>query len=314
MMQQEYIPVYLITGFLESGKTTMIHSMLQDTNFTSGQRTLIIACEEGEVEYDTALLSRRNATLVTLDGPEELTTEGLKRINEKYRPERVIVEYNSFWTISLLGQLTMPRRWEFVQVITLIDATSFDNMMTNMRQVMTDPVKEADLIFFNRCTPGVSKSPWRRMMRAVNRSCTIIFENTDGTTEDGVEDEDLPYDMKAAVIDIAEEHFGTFYLDSMEHPDRYERKTVRLVGQAVSERGMPRGFYYFCRKAMTCCANDIQQVGWVTQGLQKPDSRKYVQLTAQCSVVEQEGQKMLMLKELRTQPAAAPASEYATFN
>ena len=314
MNQLEYVPVYLITGFLESGKTTMIHSMLQDPNFTVGQKTLILACEDGEVEYDEALLKSKNAVVVMLDGPEKMTTESLKLLNEKHQPERVFVEYNNFWTISLLGQMTLPRRWEFVQVITLIDGTSFDNMITNMRQVITDPVKEADVIIFNRCTPGVSKSPWRRMMRAVNRNCTIIFENTDGTSEDGVEDEDLPYDMKASVIDISNEQFGIFYLDSMEHPDRYERKTVRLVGQALTERGLPKGFYYFCRKAMTCCANDIQPVGWVTQGLQKPDKNKYIQLTAVGSVVVQGDQKMLMLKELRTQPAQAPAEEYATFN
>ena len=49
------------------------------------------------------------------------------------------------------------------------------------------------------------------------------------------------------------QHSFDYYLDSMEHPDRYERKTVRLVGQALTERGLPKGFYYFCRKAMTCC-------------------------------------------------------------
>ncbi len=314
MSQQEFIPVYLVTGFLESGKTTMVQSMLRDPGFSSGQKTLILCCEEGETEYDHELLNEHNSKLVSFDGPEEFTAKALKDLNEQYKPERVIIEYNSFWTISLLGSIQLPRLWEFVQVITVVDATSFDNLMTNMRQVMTDPVKEADLILFNRCVPGTSKSPWRRMMRAVNRSCTILFENTDGTSEDGVDDEDLPYDMKASVIDISEDQFGIFYLDSMEHPDRYERKTVRLVGQACQESGMPRGYYYFCRSAMTCCANDIQKVGWVTQGVQKTDPKKYIELTAIGSVVESNGQKVLMLKELRTKPADKPRSEYATFN
>ena len=34
MSNQEFIPVYLITGFLESGKTTLISGMLADEDFT----------------------------------------------------------------------------------------------------------------------------------------------------------------------------------------------------------------------------------------------------------------------------------------
>lgn len=313
-MQQDFIPVYLVTGFLEAGKTTMIQSMLTDDGFSQGQKTLIICCEEGETEYDRDLLNEHHAVLATFDEPEDMTPAALKALDSQYRPERVIIEYNSFWTIKRLGGVAMPRKWEFVQVITVIDATTFDNQMTNMRQVMTDPVKEADLILFNRCVPGESKSPWRRMMRAVNRGATILFENTDGTSEDGVADEDLPYDMKAAVIDINEEQFGTFYLDSLEHPDRYERRTVRLVGQPAPESGMPKGWYFFSREAMTCCANDIQRIGWYTQGVTRPDARRSISLTAQCGVVENKGQKMLMLKEICVSDAEAPRNPYATFN
>ena len=44
------LPVYMITGFLESGKTSFILDTIQDKQFSKGQRTLIIACEEGEVD------------------------------------------------------------------------------------------------------------------------------------------------------------------------------------------------------------------------------------------------------------------------
>ena len=42
MRNLDYIPVYMIAGFLESGKTTMILDMLKDPTFTSGEKTLII--------------------------------------------------------------------------------------------------------------------------------------------------------------------------------------------------------------------------------------------------------------------------------
>lgn len=52
MSEQEFTPVYLITGFLESGKTQLINSMLTDDNFSRGQKTLVICCEEGVEEYE----------------------------------------------------------------------------------------------------------------------------------------------------------------------------------------------------------------------------------------------------------------------
>lgn len=319
MSNQEFIPVYLITGFLESGKTTLINSMLADEDFnqrsTGGkQRTLIIVCEEGIEEYDEDKLAKQNVSVVMLDSADEVTTERMAELAEEYKPERVIIEYNSMWTIERLGGCMLPRLWEVVQIITAVDATTFDNYYTNMRQLMTDPMKVADLVLFNRCDPKASKSPWRRQVKAVAPRANVLFENTDGTSEDGIADEDLPYDMKAGVIDIADEHIPAFYIDSMDHPERYDRKTVRLVGQVFSEKGMPKGFYFFGRMAMTCCANDIAPIGWITQGLQRPSTKNYVTLTASCRKVMAEGEAMLMLTEVRVEPAPAPKEKVLSFS
>ena len=62
------IPVYLLTGFLFSGKTTFINGMLEE-GFCREERTLLISCEEGEVEYNTNALD--NVTLVQIENEEE---------------------------------------------------------------------------------------------------------------------------------------------------------------------------------------------------------------------------------------------------
>ena len=69
MSNQEFIPVYLITGFLESGKTTLISGMLADEDFTrrsagGKQKTLVIVCEEGMEEYDEEALSKSGVSVV----------------------------------------------------------------------------------------------------------------------------------------------------------------------------------------------------------------------------------------------------------
>ncbi len=314
MSNLDFIPVYLITGFLESGKTTLINSMLADEQFSRNQKTLVICCEEGVEEYDEDYLKKHGASLVILDSADEVTTERMEQLANEYKPERVFIEYNSVWTIERLGGCMLPKLWEVVQIMTCVDATTFDNYYTNMRQIMTDPMKVSDLILFNRCDPKAVKSPWRRQVKAVAPRANVLFENTDGTSEDGVADEDLPYDMKAGIIDIADEYIPIFYMDSMDHPERYDRKTVRLVGQVFSDKGMPKGFYLFGRMAMTCCADDVAPIGWITQGLQRPSSKNYVKMTASCRKVVSGDEPMLLLTEVRVEPAPAPKEKYLSFN
>ena len=76
---QRLTGVYIVTGFIESGKTSLIHSMLEDKNFSQGAKTLIISCEEGIVEYDEKLLKESNCTLYSLDVKDELTRQSLQQ-------------------------------------------------------------------------------------------------------------------------------------------------------------------------------------------------------------------------------------------
>lgn len=55
------IPVYVFTGFMDSGKTTLIKETLFENDFGGGDKTLILCCEDGDVEYDEAKLRTINA-------------------------------------------------------------------------------------------------------------------------------------------------------------------------------------------------------------------------------------------------------------
>ena len=74
-MQQ--IPIYLITGFLESGKTSFLRDVLMGGDFDDGQRGLLILCEEGEEEYDERALAQMNISMITVDEEEEFNPEFL---------------------------------------------------------------------------------------------------------------------------------------------------------------------------------------------------------------------------------------------
>ena len=50
-MMKRDVPVYLITGFLESGKTQFLDFTIHQSYFQIPDKTLLILCEEGENEY-----------------------------------------------------------------------------------------------------------------------------------------------------------------------------------------------------------------------------------------------------------------------
>ena len=313
-MIRRFVPVYMITGFIESGKTTLGLTVLANDRFTNGGKVLILCCEEGETEWDEAKLKQYKGELVMLDSAEELNSERLAQLDKELEPTCVILEYNTMWGFDRLDEISLPRLWDWAQIVTTADATTFDNYMTNMRKILTDPMKFADMIYVNRCSESFNKASWRKQLRAMNNGATILFENLDGSVDDGIQDEDLPYDMKADVIDISEDQFGLFYVDSMDHPERYDGKKIRIVGQAWKRREFPKGFYYFARKAMTCCSNDIAPCGWVCKGARTPDNKTYFTLTASCRRVEgPEGETALMLEEISAERAKAPHEELVNF-
>ena len=184
------VPVYIITGFLDSGKTKFVSEMLADEGFSEGERTLLLCCEEGEEEYDPELLKKSNTVLVNLDEPDDMAR--FTALDKEYRPERILIEYNSTWLLETLYDAKKPEDWDLAQIIALVDANTFELYLKNMRNFMSDGLREADLIIFNRCTPETTKSPYRRTVLAMNNTARIFFENTDGSMDDGVSDEDLP--------------------------------------------------------------------------------------------------------------------------
>lgn len=308
-------PVYIITGFLESGKTKFISEMLADEGFSEGERTLLLCCEEGEEEYDSKLLHRTNTVLEPLDEPEDL--EKLVELDEKYRPERVIIEYNSTWLLQALYSAKKPESWDLAQIITLVDSTTFEIYLKNMRSFMADGLTEADLVIFNRCTEETTKSPYRRTVLAMNNTARIFFENTDGSMDDGVSDEDLPYDVSAKIIEISDTQFGVFYLDAMEHPDRYDGKTIHVKGRAFRMNGMPKGCFVFGRHAMTCCVDDIGGIGYLCKvDGELPRKDAWIMLTAkvEASFSPIHNRDAIILIAQTINPAKPPEEELVYFN
>lgn len=275
------IPVYIITGFLESGKTTFIKYTLDDPNFSAGEKTLLICCEEGMEEYDAKALEKKNTFLVMVENEADLSPSFLKSCQTKYKPQRVLIEFNGTWSMSGFTMRGMPKDWEVAQFITLVDATTFEVYMSNMRQMMAEQINFTELVIFNRCTKDTKRNTFRKLVRALNRRAQVMFESEDGN--DGFDDEiDLPYDLDAPVVEIEDDDYGIFYLDALDQPQKYTGKTVHFTAMVYKGKDIPKGYFVPGRFAMTCCVDDIGFVGMLGKGAiaDKFQLRDWVKVTA----------------------------------
>ena len=256
------IPIYLITGFLESGKTSFINFTVAQDYFQIDGPTLLITTEEGEVEYDEKELLKHNTVLEIVEGPEQFTLDYLKKLNRKYRPERIILEYNPLWSVKKLEEMELPRGWGIVQEIVTVDASCFQIYMQNMKSIFMDMIKNTDMVIFNRCKKEDPLPTYRRGIKVANQRAEVIFEDEEGEMGDIFQDE-MPFDMDAPVIDILPEDYGIWFVDAMDHPENYEGKTVKFKARVMKPRGMGSKFFVPGRTAMTCCADDTTFLGYV---------------------------------------------------
>lgn len=311
------IPVYLFSGFMDSGKTSLIKETLIEENFGEGAKTLLIACEDGEVEYDEAELAKANTKLVMIDEEEEFTEEKLKELDNQYKPDQVFIEYNGTWEMATLMEMNLPKGWMIVQALATVDATTFDMYLANMRAMIMEQIFQADVVIINRCDDNTPKGKFRRAIKVINRKAQIAYERADGTVDNG-EMEELPYDLNQDIIDITDMDYGIWYMDALDDPRKYEGKKVRFLALVYRPEKLKKGVFVPGRFAMTCCAEDITFVGFKCKYNKASEipHKSWITITAEMHTefaIEYKG-KGPVLYALDVQPAEKPEDELVYFN
>ena len=307
------IPVYLVAGFLDAGKTNFINGILED-GFAREGNTLLICCEEGEEEYSPKAL--RGVDVVTAEDLENLTPDACRAWEKQYRPVQVLMEYNGMWPLAPLFQAVFPQNWILYQIMTFVKASTFDLYAKNMGQMMMEKITNADMIVFNRCTPELRDALRKRNLRMVNRRAEIWLENEDGSSENYLTGDECPFDLSQDVVDVPDEDYGVWYVDVMDHPERYAGKTMRMKLLMCHSKRLP-GVHCPGRFAMVCCANDVQFLGLVAKGehLERYKDRDWVEVTARMAVETHQAYKGKgpVMRILSIAPCAKPVEEVVTF-
>ena len=211
------IPVYLFVGFLESGKTKFIQETFEDPNFDSGDKTLLLICEEGEEEYNEKKFAFPGVTVKVLEDKSELNPQNLAKLGKEADAGRVVIEYNGMWLLQDLAD-ALPENWLVYQCIATADGTTAltyarDN---SMRSLMLDKIARSELIVFNRAEAvnnDDARQELHKLVRQASRKCDIAYEFKDGSVAYDDIPDPLPFDINADTIDIPDDDFGIWYMD-----------------------------------------------------------------------------------------------------
>ena len=265
-------PVYICTGFLDSGKTTFIKDTLMKQEWIEEGPTLLLQCEEGEEEYSEKYLDENGLFLFNIEEREKLNKTFFENCEKIYHPVQVIIEYNGTWDLQEILDEDFPRNWEIQGVYSTVSGETLDMYLKNMRNMLMNQLTESELIIINRCGENTDRSAFRRALKIQNPQAQLIFEGVDGNIIPQTE-EDLPYDLKADHIFIDDVDFGTWYVDAYEHPERYEHKKITFLAQLFRPKGMPANMLIPGRQIMTCCADDITFLGFICKHMAIEDMK-----------------------------------------
>lgn len=270
--------VYMVNGFLESGKTEFITYTLNQPYFQVKGKTLLILCEEGEIEYEEFLLKKSKTVVELVEEEKDFTPSRLVELEKKHRPERIIIEYNGMWNYK---SMELPWHWSIEQQITTIDASTFPMYFNNMRSLLAEMVRNSELIIFNRCDDVEDLGVYRRNIKAVNQKAEIVFEDSNGEIDE-IFEEDLPYSLSDDPIVLEDESYGIWYLDSLDHLERYEGKKVQFTAMVLKPENFPQGYFVPGRMAMTCCADDMAFLGFACRAreAEKLENKQWLRVMA----------------------------------
>lgn len=278
------IAVYLFTGFLEAGKSAFIKETMEDDRFTNGERTLLLLCEEGEIEFDEKRMAEKEVYIEIIDDPSDITAENLENLRKKHDASRVVVEYNGMWQLPDF-YTEMPDEWILYQEITFMDANSFISYNTNMRSLVVDKFQNCELVVFNRCKKDVDKEELHKIVRGVSRRTDIIYEYEDGAIEPDEIEDPLPFDIEADVIEVDFKDYAIWYRDLVEEMPKYHNKTVKFTGVITIDKRMPKDCFVIGRPVMTCCVDDIAFKGILCCNRSKfMQNGDWIVLTAKISI------------------------------
>ena len=128
----------------------------------------------------------------------------------------------------------------------------------------------------------------------------------------------MPYDLNCDIIELDNQGYGIWYLDSMDHLERYIGKKIQFTAMVLLPEKFPKGYFVPGRMAMTCCADDMAFLGYACEyaSAESLKQKEWVKVTATVSKEywkDYNGEGPV-LHAISVEKTKAPKEEIISFN
>ncbi len=157
-MNDRKVPALVVSGFLGSGKTTLVRRLL-DHAARSGIRVALVSNELGELGIDRALLGQGDEAYVELEGGcvccelSDDLLDTLQMLKEKVDPDRIVVETSGV-ALPFDTQLNFWRepisRWVGDDMAVVVVNAEQVAESRDLSGTFEDQVTSADLLILNK--------------------------------------------------------------------------------------------------------------------------------------------------------------------
>lgn len=258
----DFIPVILVRGFLDSGKSTFINQLFHDDVFSS-ESVLLLSCEEGETAFDDDVSNRPNVTTVILEQESLLNRDYLEQLASDCSPSQIIIECNTMWKMI---EFELPKNWKVEKRIAILCGVTLDLYLDNMRSLLGPMLSRCDQIIINRYEPedfARLGSVKRKLRPLLDNPANVIIKTSGGCYDYDAISDTVPYSLDQDVIPIAPEHYVFWFYDCRDHPKRYDGKRVILNASVKKSPVLPKGDFALGKIAITCCEADMSFLGYI---------------------------------------------------
>lgn len=149
------IKVNIIIGFLESGKTSFINSMLRRDKFEN-ETIVIIQDEFGQSEIKSKYnYSTSNVKVIIIKNEvnEKINEQYVQKVINKYSPDRIFIEANgmknSSTIIDIFNDKFIKKLCKIDDIVTVIDAKQFYLFFRNMKTLLSNQIFYSETIILN---------------------------------------------------------------------------------------------------------------------------------------------------------------------
>lgn len=175
--------IYVISGFLGAGKTTLIQKLLKEA--FRKEKVVLIENDFGEISVDAALLKsggievkemNSGCICCSLSGD---FVKALKELLDRFHPDKIIIEPSGVGKLSdIMKACSDPRVQALAKVkakITVVDVKRCQMYLDNFGEFFEDQIQNANVILLSRTESFSDKiNDAYRLVKSLNAHSTIL--------------------------------------------------------------------------------------------------------------------------------------------